>query len=112
MHITFHEFSEFARIILKSILIVGHGVKQKPSETYGDGWDSTQPIFGYASTYRADFTGTPILPRTFNNMNKTKNRACLADHAVNLEKSISQLFSLSGPSKPTNITRTNALRTL
>ena len=53
MHITcFHEFSEFARIILKSILIVGHGVKQKPSETYGDGWDSTQPIFGYASTYR------------------------------------------------------------
>lgn len=90
----------------------GHGVEQKPSETYGDGWDSTQPIFGYASTYRADFTGTPILPRTFNNMNKTKNRACLADHAVNLEKSISQLFSLSGPSKPTNITRTNALRTL
>ena len=59
----FPEFFESARIISKSILIVGHGVKQKPSETYGDGWDSTQPIFGYASTYRADFTGEPILPR-------------------------------------------------
>ena len=70
----------------------------QPSASFGTEQDSNHwknKNYYYASTYRADFSEQPSLPRTFNNMKSTKNWACMADHTAIPEKTIKRTKNLA-----------------